>query len=136
MNIRYWEWETAPAKEKMKRPSVKEIAKVLFDNETQQYRFARAMLLVKAKNFLKLKECPGDLPLSTWKRYLDYGVQLGMLNHEGNAYSLANRFSTPVKNFADYYEKWLREGDSNEDFVTLFPSAKRGKERPRRVRTA
>jgi hypothetical protein len=134
MDLHYWEWETTPSREKMKAPSIKEIARVLFDNETQQYRFAKAMLLVKEKQFLKLRECPGDLPLSTWKRYLDYAVQLGMLNHENNTYSLANRFSTPAKNFADYYEKWLREGNGNEDLTILFPAAKKGKERPRRTK--
>jgi len=33
MAIRYWEYEDAPLKEKLKSPSVREVAKIYFENE-------------------------------------------------------------------------------------------------------
>ncbi len=63
---------------------------------------ARVLLLVKQKGALRLRDCPEDLPVVTWKRYRDFGVQLGMLSNETGNYVVANRFSNALKSFADY----------------------------------
>jgi len=129
----YFDWEGPAAKEKMKQLTVKEIANFFFDNETQAYRFSRALLLVKQKGALRLRDCPEDLPTATWKRYLDFGVQLGMLSNETGKYVMANRFTPALKNFADYYAKWEREGTGNEAVEEIFPNAKKEKEKSRRT---
>ena len=47
MAIKYWEFEDAPLKEKLKSVKVKDIAKIFFDNETEAYRFATLIHAVK-----------------------------------------------------------------------------------------
>lgn len=131
VSLKYWEWEDAVLKEKLKAVSVKEIARTYFDNETQAYRFALALLLVKRKGVLRLRECPEELPVATWKRYLDFGVQVGILKHEDEVYSFTDRFTKPLKNFGEYVKVWVREGNPNEDLGLVFALAKRGKEKKR-----
>lgn len=135
VSLKYWEWEDAVLKEKLKHISVKEIARAYFDNETQAYRFASALLLVKRKGYLKLKECPEELPPATWKRYLDFGVQVGILKHEDEIYSFTDRFTKPLKNFGEYVKVWVREGDANEDLGMTFALARRGKSSKRGGKT-
>lgn len=132
MPIKYWEYEDAPVKEKMKNPSVKEVAKIYFDNETRAYRFARALLEVKDKKELRLKDCSPDLPIATWKRYLDFGVTVGILKHEANQYSFTDRYSKPFKNIPIYIKSWV-DTDKKEDVSLLFVSAKTGKQKSRRT---
>jgi len=131
VSLKYWEWEDAVLKEKLKVVSVKEIARAYFDNETQAYRFASALLLVKKRGALRLRECPEELPVATWKRYLDFGVQVGMLKHEDEVYSFTDRFTKPLKNFGEYVKVWVRTGNPNEDLGLTFALAKRGKEKKR-----
>ncbi|MDE1854979.1 MAG: hypothetical protein KGH57_01500 [Candidatus Micrarchaeota archaeon] len=123
MAIRYWEFEDAPLKEKLKNPNVRELAKIYFENETRAYRFAKALLEVKKKQGLRLKDCDGSLPLATWKRYLDFGVSVGMLKHEDNVYSFTDRYSKPFKNIAVYIRAWV-EAQSGEDADVLFANAR------------
>ncbi len=130
MTIKYWEFEDAPLKEKLKSPSVKEIAKIYFDNETKAYRFARALQEVKKSGEVRLKDCSKDLPLATWKRYLDYGVSVGLLKHENNAYSFTDRFSKPLKNIAVYIKSWM-DSKFEEDMGILFANAKMGRQKKR-----
>ncbi len=130
MRFKYWEFEDEPLKEKLKNPSIKEIASVFFGNETKAYRFARAMNLVKEKKRLQLKDCPKDLPLSTWKRYLDYGVRIGLLKHEDNAYEFSERFLRAFNNFTRYIKAWI-ESRNVEDLTLLFPNAKKEKQTKR-----
>ncbi len=132
MSIKYWEYEDAPVKEKMKNPSVKEVAKIYFDNETRAYRFARALLEVKEKGQLRLKDCSTDLPVATWKRYLDFGVMVGILKHEASLYSFTDRYSKPFKNIPLYIKSWV-DTDKKEDVSLLFVTAKTGKQKPRRT---
>ncbi|NYZ79192.1 hypothetical protein H0N99_03515 [Candidatus Micrarchaeota archaeon] len=131
VSLKYWEWEDAVLKEKLRHISVKEIARAYFDNETQAYRFASALLLVKRRGFLKLKDCGEELPIATWKRYLDFGVQVGILKHEDEVYSFTDRFTKPLKNLGEYVKVWVKEGDANEDLGLTFALAKRGKEKKR-----
>jgi len=131
VSLKYWEWEDAVLKGKLKAVSVKEIARAYFGNETQAYRFASALLLVKRKGALRLRECPDELPVATWKRYLDFGVQVGILKHEDEVYSFTDRFTKPLKNFGEYVKVWVREGNPNEDLGMTFALAKRGKEKKR-----
>jgi len=131
VSLKYWEWEDAVLKDKLRHISVKEIARAYFDNETQAYRFASALLLVKKRGFLKLKDCDDELPAATWKRYLDFGVQVGILKHEDEVYSFTDRFTKPLKNFGEYVKAWVREGDANEDLGLTFALARRGKEKKR-----
>jgi hypothetical protein len=135
VSLKYWEWEDAVLKEKLKHISVREVARGYFENETQAYRFASALLLVKRKGFLKLKECPDELPVATWKRYLDFGVQVGILKHEDEVYSFTDRFTKPMKNFGEYVKAWVKEGDANEDLGLTFALAKKGKEKKRGGKT-
>lgn len=125
--LKYWKFEDAPLKELLKSLSVSEIARVFFDNETQAYRFARALLLVKQKQQLRLKDCPDDLPKATWKRYLDYAVSIGILKHENETYSFTDRFSKPLRNLAFYIQEWIEKGSAEEDLTLAFPNAKTGK---------
>ncbi|MEM4113687.1 MAG: hypothetical protein QW774_00475 [Candidatus Micrarchaeaceae archaeon] len=130
MALKYWEFEDAPLKEKIKNPSVKEIANVFFENETKAYRFAKALALVKKKGELRLKDCGEELPLATWKRYLDFGIRVGLLKHENGAYSFTDRYSKPLKNFSLYIKAWM-ESKNDEDLEVLFAGAKSGKQTKR-----
>ncbi len=138
MSIKYWEFEDAPLKEKLKNPSIREVARIFFDNDTEAYRFATLILEVKKKGQLKLKEVPNEIPIATAKRYLDYAVQIGLLKHEDNAYALTDRFSKPLRNMALYIKEWMNR-DANEDLSIEFANAKlqkqakRGGRRPKRI---
>ncbi len=129
MNFKYWQWEAHELVEKKKKPSVREIALVIEDNETSAYRLARVLALVKSKGAIQLKQMPPDLPKATWHRYLEHAYRLGLLDKKDNTYFKINRFTNPLKNFADYYEKWLeKEGaESEEELRTLFPNAEKGR---------
>lgn len=130
MSIKYWEFEDAPLKEKLKRPSVKEVAKIYFDNETRAYRFAMALSAVKKAKELRLKDCGKELPLATWKRYLDYGVAVGILKHENNSYGFTDRYSKPLKNISTYIKAWM-DSMSEEDLAVLFANANTEKQKRR-----
>ncbi len=130
MAIKYWEFEDAPLKEKLKNPTVRELSKIYFENETRAYRFAKALLEVKKKNTLRLKDCDASLPIATWKRYLDFGVNVGLLKHEESAYSFTDRYSKPFKNIAVYIKAWVDSQDQ-EDAEVLFANAKTAKQRKR-----
>jgi len=127
MAIRYWEFEDAPIKEKLKSPNVKDLAKIYFENDTRAYRFAVALLEVKKHGALRLKECGDKLPIATWKRYLDFGVQVGILKHEGNAYSFTDRYSKPFRNIAAYIKAWT-DAQAGEDVDVLFANVNAGKQ--------
>ena len=127
MPIKYWEYEDAPLKEKLKDVSVKHVAKIYFENETKAYRFARALYEVKERKELRLRDCPDDLPQATWKRYLDYGVTVGILKHESGTYSFTDRYSKPLKNIAVYIGEWINS-DKKEDLGIVFASAKTGRQ--------
>ena len=131
MSIKYWEYEDAPLKEKLKNPNVREIAKIYFENETRAYRFAMALSQVKEKNQLRLKECSNSLPLATWKRYLDFGVTVGLLKHEDGFYSFTDRYSKPFRNISVYIKSWI-DDTKTEDLSLLFITAKTGKQKSRR----
>ncbi len=130
MAIRYWEYEDAPLKEKLKDPNVRDIAKIYFDNDTKAYRFSRALCEVKKKGSLRLKDCSGELPVATWKRYLDFGVMVGMLKHEEGSYSFTDRYSRPLKNISAYIKAWM-EVPKEEDLLVLFANAKTDRQRKR-----
>lgn len=130
MAIRYWEFEDAPLKEKLKSPNVRELAKIYFENETRAYRFAKALLEVKKKPALRLKDCDESLPIATWKRYLDFGVSVGILKHEESAYSFTDRYSKPFKNIAVYIKSWV-ETQNSEDADVLFANARTKKQQKR-----
>jgi hypothetical protein len=127
MSIKYWEFEDAPLREKLKSPSVKEVAKIYFDNETRAYRFAMALSEVKKRGQLRLKDCGDSLPVATWKRYLDYGVAVGILKHESNMYSFTDRYSKPLKNISTYIKAWM-DDQKTEDLELLFVNAKKATE--------
>ncbi len=129
--IKYWEFEDAPLREKLKDPTVKEVAKIYFNNETRAYRFSLALTTVKKKGSLRLKECGNDMPLATWKRYLDFGVAVGLLKHEANVYSFTDRYSKPFRNISIYIKSWIDDGKS-EDLSVLFATAKTGRQQQRR----
>lgn len=130
MPIKYWEYEDAPLKEKLKDLSVKHVAKIYFENETKAYRFARALCEVKKRKELRLKDCSEDLPQATWKRYLDFGVMVGILKHEGGYYSFTDRYSKPLKNIAVYINEWVGSS-KEEDLDLLFAGAKTGRQQKR-----
>ena len=123
MAIKYWEYEDAPLKEKLKNPNVKEVAKVYFENETKAYRFAKALYEVKKKGSLRLRDCNQELPVATWKRYLDFGVTAGLLKHEDGSYSFTDRYSKPLKNISVYIKAWV-DTQKDEDLALLFATAK------------
>ncbi|MGI0100777.1 MAG: hypothetical protein ACREBH_03630 [Candidatus Micrarchaeaceae archaeon] len=123
MAIKYWEFEDAPLKEKLKSVKVKDVAKIFFDNETEAYRFATLIHTVKRAKELRLKNVPKHIPIATAKRYLDYGVEIGMLKHENNAYMLTDRFSKPFKNMATYIKAWM-ESQDEEDLELQFANAR------------
>ncbi len=122
MSIKYWEFEDAPLKEKIKNPKAGDIAKIFFDNEIEAFRFASLIYKVKKNEYLKLNEIK-SLPKTTAKRYLDYAVQIGLLKHEENKYMLTNRFSRPFKNMATYIKAWM-ENNNEEDIEIEFPTVK------------
>lgn len=130
MAIRYWEYEDAPLKEKMKDPNVKDIAKVYFDNETKAYRFSKALYEVKKRNGLRLRDCGDELPLATWKRYLDFGVRVGLLKHEDGMYTFTDRYSKPLKNVSLYIKAWI-ESQKDEDLSLLFANARMDRQKKR-----
>jgi hypothetical protein len=123
MAIKYWEFEDAPLKEKLKQTKVKDVAKIFFDNETEAYRFATLIHAVKMAKELRLKNVPKHIPIATAKRYLDFGVELGMLKHENNKYMLTDRFSKPLKNIATYIKTWM-ETEQEEDLALQFANAR------------
>ncbi|MCL5427931.1 MAG: hypothetical protein M1321_01995 [Candidatus Marsarchaeota archaeon] len=135
MSIKYWEFEDAPLKEKLKRPSVREVAKIYFENETRAYRFSMALTEVKKRGSLRLKECGAELPLATWKRYLDFGVTVGLLKHEANVYSFTDRYSKPFRNIPIYIKSWIDEGKP-EDLQVVFAAARTGRQQRRGGRQA
>ncbi len=130
MGIKYWEYEDAPLKEKLKSPNIKEIAKIFFDNETEAYRFAYVLLETKKKGQLRLKDIPDTMPIATAKRYLDFAVQIGLLKHEDNAYSMTDRFTKPFRNIATYIKEWM-ELPPNEDLAVEFANARLQKQEKR-----
>lgn len=130
MAIKYWEFEDAPLKEKLKNVNIKDIAKIFYDNETEAYRFALLLLEVKKKGQLRLKEVPAAIPIATAKRYLDFAVQIGMLKHESSAYSLTDRFSKPFRNIAVYVKAWM-ESTAEEDLAIEFANARVDKQSKR-----
>ncbi|MDE1869891.1 MAG: hypothetical protein KGH71_02795 [Candidatus Micrarchaeota archaeon] len=130
MGIKYWEYEDAPLKEKLKNPNVKEVAKIYFENETKAYRFAKALSEVKKRGQLRLKDCSKELPLATWKRYLDFGVNVGILKHESNAYSFTDRYSKPLRNISVYIKSWI-DTPTEEKMEILFANAKTAKQQKR-----
>lgn len=123
MAIKYWEFEDAPLRDKLKGVNVKEVAKVFFDNETEAYRFATLLLEVKKQKSLKLKDAPKSIPIATAKRYLDYAVQIGLLKHENGAYELTDRYTKPLRNIATYIKAWM-ESDGEEDLSIQFANAR------------
>jgi hypothetical protein len=130
MAIKYWEFEDAPLKEKLKSPNVRELSKIYFGNETRAYRFAKALLAVKQKGTLRLKDCGDSLPIATWKRYLDFGVEVGILKHENSEYAFTDRYSKPFKNIATYIKAWM-EQQALEDADVLFATARTAKQTKR-----
>ncbi|MDE1810798.1 MAG: hypothetical protein KGH66_02045 [Candidatus Micrarchaeota archaeon] len=130
MGIKYWEFEDAPLKDKLKNVNVKEVAKIFFDNETEAYRFAVLLLEVKTKRQMKLKDVPKNIPIATAKRYLDYAVELGLLKHEDGAYMLTDRFSKPLRNIAAYIKAWMEE-QKEEDLGVEFANARVEKQQKR-----
>ncbi len=129
MAIKYWEFEDAPLKEKLKNPKISDIARIFFDNETEAYRFATLLSLAK-KNGLRLKDVPSNIPIATAKRYLDYAVQIGLLKHENSIYELTDRYSKPLRNIATYIKAWM-ESNSEEDLSAEFANAKQDKQSKR-----
>ncbi len=135
MAIRYWEFEDAALKEKLKSPNVREIAKIYFDNETKAYRFSKALNEVKSRKELRLKDCSDDLPIATWKRYLDFGVTVGILKHENSAYSFTDRYTRPLKNISVYIKSWM-EAEKQDDLSVLFATANMENQKKRGGRKA
>ncbi len=130
MSIKYWEFEDAPLKEKLKNVRVREVAKIFFDNETEAYRFALLLLEAKRNNGIRLKQVPKHIPIATAKRYLDYGVQVGLLKHEDNAYLMTDRFSKPLRNIASYIKAWT-ESSQEEDVALQFVNVRTEKQEKR-----
>lgn len=135
MSIKYWEFEDAPLKEKMKSLRVGEIAKIFFENETEAYRFSYLLLKTKKSGGMRLKSIKGEMPLSTAKRYLDFAVEIGILKHESGVYSITDRFTRPLRNIATYIKAWS-ESDADEDIDIQFPSARRATEQKAAEATA
>ena len=130
MSIKYWEFEDAPLKEKLKNVRVREVAKIFFDNETEAYRFALLLVEAKKNNGIRLKQVPKHIPIATAKRYLDYGVQVGLLKHENNAYLMTDRFSKPLRNIASYIKAWT-ESVQEEDLALQFVNVRTEKQEKR-----
>ena len=123
MAIKYWEFEDAPLKEKLKAVNVKDVAKIFFENETEAYRFATLILEVKKAKQLRLKNVPKHIPIATAKRYLDFGVEIGILKHENGMYVMTDRYSKPLKNIATYIKAW-QESEEDEDLAVQFAAAR------------
>lgn len=123
MGIKYWEFEDAPLRDKLKAVNIRDVAKIFYDNETEAYRFSALLLEVKKKGSLRLKEVPKNIPIATAKRYLDFAVQIGMLKHENNAYELTDRFSKPFRNIAIYIKAWM-DATTDDDLTVQFANAK------------
>ncbi len=130
MSIRYWEFEDAPFKEKVKSVNVKEIARIFFDNETEAYRFATVLSEVKKRNGMHLKDIPSHIPIATAKRYLDFAVMIGLIKHENNTYLLTDRFSKPFRNIASYIKEWM-DTETHEDLEIEFANARTEKQKKR-----
>jgi hypothetical protein len=130
MGIKYWEFEDAPLKEKLKSVNIKDIAKIFFDNETEAYRFSLLLLEVKKRGQLKLKDIPAIVPVATAKRYLDHAVQIGLLKHENTVYMLTDRYSKPFRNIAAYIKAWM-DSTVDEDLSIEFANAKTDKQAKR-----
>ena len=130
MTIKYWEFEDAPLKDKLKSPKIKEIAKIFFENETEAYRFSKLILAVKKSRRLRLKDIPEGIPIATAKRYLDYAVQIGLIKHEANAYELTDRYSHPFRNIATYIKAWM-DSSTEEDLEVEFANARIEKQKRR-----
>lgn len=130
MAIKYWEFEDAPLKDKLKSVNVKEVAKIFFDNETEAYRFAALLLEVKKAKELRLKNVPKGIPIATAKRYLDFGVAVGLLKHESSTYIMTDRFSKPFRNIATYIKAW-QDSQNEEDLSIQFANAKIEKQQKR-----
>lgn len=130
MSIKYWEFEDAPFKNKVRSPNVREIAKIFFDNETEAYRFGLLLLEVKRRGKMRLKDAPNEIPIATTKRYLDRAVEFGLLKHENSEYSLTNRYTRPLINISAYITEWMKS-DAEEDISVEFANAKRGRQTKR-----
>ena len=127
MGIKYWEFEDAPLKDKLKNVNVRDVARVFYDNETEAYRFSVLLIEVKKKGSLRLRDVPGAIPIATAKRYLDFAVQVGMLKHENSAYTLTDRFSKPFRNISTYIKAWM-DSQQEEDLAVQFANAKMDKQ--------
>ncbi len=123
MGIKYWEFEDAPLKEKLKDANAGTIARIFFDSETEAYRFAVLLYQVKKNGHMTLKQVPASIPISTAKRYLDYAVQIGLLKHEDREYELTDRFTKPLRNIATYIKEWM-DTQRDEDLAIEFPGAR------------
>ncbi|BCS90827.1 MAG: hypothetical protein ARM1_0284 [Candidatus Micrarchaeota archaeon] len=129
MAIKYWEFEDAALREKIKNPSVAVIARLFYDNETEAYRFAAILKSIKKRGSARLKDIATDnkdIPLATIKRYLDFGINIGLIKYEDKYYSFTERFLTTFKNITLYIKAWL-SSSNEEDLDLLFPNAKKGK---------
>jgi len=135
MSIKYWEFEDAPLKEKLKNPSVREVSKIFFDNDTEAYRFSLLLSEIKKRKQLRLKDVPAAVPIATAKRYLDFAVQLGLLKHESNYYEFTDRFTKPLRNIATYIKAWM-DSPAEEDLHIVFGNAKFDKQQKRGGRKA
>ncbi len=122
MSIRYWEFEDAPFKDKLKDVNVRDISKIFFDNETEAYRFGRLLLEVKRIKTLRLRDVPEDIPTATAKRYLDKAVKFGLLKHENSTYALTDRYTHPLRNIASYISAWM-DSKKDEDLDVEFATA-------------
>ena len=124
MNFKYWEWETTPAKEKMKAPSIKAITDTLFTDPDKAYRFAVILQTVK-QHPVRLRDCDVSImPKSVWYYYLEQGVRWGMIDKQNNIYTLTNRFSRSIENFGEYYKKW-KDSTQTEELAQIYPRAKK-----------
>jgi len=130
MSIKYWEFEDAPFREKLKSVNVRDIAKIFFNNETEAYRFGRLLIEVKQKGNMGLKDIPKDIPIATAKRYLDKAVEFGLLKHENSTYALTNRYAHPLRNIASYITEWMKSS-TNEDVDIEFATANTSKQQKR-----
>jgi len=130
MSIKYWEFEDAALKEKLKSTNVKEIAKLFFDNDTEAYRFSVLLLEVKKRGKIRLKDVPAIVPIATAKRYFDFAIRLGIVKHENGYYELTDRFSKPFRNIATYIKTWM-ENNADEDLSIEFPNVKADKQQKR-----
>ena len=128
--MKYWEFEDAPIKEKIKNPTIREIAKVFYESETEAYRFSLLITEVKRRGGMKLKDVPKSIPISTAKRYLDNAVAFGLLKHEGGDYLLTDRYTRPLKNLASYIKAWS-DAKTEEDLDIAFPFAVKERQRKR-----